>query len=180
MITYILSEDLDRGEEAHALIVNIDQSTLQQMITGPLDEISVRTFIINQQRMVMSASDDARLLTTLEDEYIDTLLSSSADSGEIKLKDYYIAYRKSDMLNWYFIGMADYDDILFGFRHIYVIILIAVSFFVLLGLLAASISTKRIYMPMYTLLKDLRQKVDTDHEENQAELSEYEYLNSTL
>lgn len=181
VITYILSEDLDQGVMAHALIVNIDQSAFQKMISGPLEDMSINTLIMNKQRIIISSSNDKLLQTTMDDEYVDTILAAQSGSGEISLKDYYISYQKSDMLNWYYIGMADYDDILVGFRHIYKIVFVAVLLFILLGLLAASISTTRIYMPIYTLLKDMRQKVKTNQpEEAKNDLNEYEYLSSTF
>ena len=181
VITYILSEDLDQGAGAHALIVNIDQSAFQNMISGPLEDMSVNTFIINKQRVIISASNGELLQTTMDTEYIDAILEDHDNAGEISLKDYYISYQKSDMLNWYYIGVAGYDDILAGFQHVYKIVLVAALFFVLLGLLAASVSASRIYKPIYTLLKDMRQKVKTSKpEEEKNELNEYEYLSSTF
>ena len=166
-------------DEETALVINIDQEKYQSLIGKNLGETSVTTEVISSDGILISGEGES-VGKRIADSYLKEIITSNHENGMFDRKigkdKYYISWRNSRYFGWVYVGKANYDDLISEF-YLYSWTIVAVAmFFVLLGLWATYVLTKKIYGP----LRKLVGHVDTKRAGKEKYHDEYELLNITL
>lgn len=182
VITIFFSNTDTDGNLLSALIVNIDQKTLQDMVArGNGSRNSTQILIFDRNGTVISDSDTRMINRNIGGAaYVKHILNASAGAGNFTYStdrtQYLVTYTKSENLNWYFVRLTDYRTLQSSFRSISLFIGIDTFLFVLIGLLIAVLFTRNIYHPVHRLVSEIRK---TDREET-PEMGEFEYLQNAF
>lgn len=183
LITIIFTDANKISGNESAMILNINQQTLQKMINkGARSDLS-NSFIINGKGIIISHGDRSKLTQDIGNEsYIKKILTDKKDRGSftdtIDNKKYLISYIKSGRLGWYFINRSEYNQIFESMTTFQKFILLITTVFILMGILIAGYFTRKIYTPLHKLIMEIR-AADTEPNEVK-ELSEYEYLKGSF
>ena len=183
LITLIFANISPNKRIEEALIVNLDQSILQQMVTnGKIGDLN-QVFIIYENGDVITHSDPSMLHKNIYHEsYIKTILESRNKNGyftdKIDGKDSLVTYVKADRLKWVFVGIGEYNRLLSTFTSIQRTIIILTILFVVIGLIIAIFFGSSIYRPFHKLLQDIRKRYNSKKEPDS--LSVYDYIKYTF
>lgn len=161
VITVIFSID----NMSTALVFNIDQSVLQNLIEPQDSGQSSQSFLImNKQGLVVSDSDPDRIYTNIDgQDYGQKILGSAAQSGCFtdsvqgrKSLVTYCHWDKWDALGLIFVNVADYDKLIGGLRQLQSSILLITALFVMASLVTASLIFGNVFRPIFRLIELLR------------------------
>ncbi|WP_258881536.1 helix-turn-helix domain-containing protein [Paenibacillus sp. sptzw28] len=144
-----------------AMVVNLDQQTLQRMVMSGTGSSSFQSIILNKQGTVISHTDSAIINRNLSDQsYVKRIGASSEPKGTMELtmegRKFRITYIKSDSLGWTFIGVIDYDNVLRNVEEMKRFILSATVVLLLSMLALAGFFTRIIYGPIHRLTRSVR------------------------
>ncbi|MGG1553707.1 cache domain-containing protein [Paenibacillus ferrarius] len=148
------------GSSDGALVVNLNQQTLQELISKAGPGISRQSMMINQNGMVLSHSDAQFLMKNIADErYIDEILHSEQARGQISVSingdNYLVAYVKSDQLGWIAISMVEENSILGTVIMVQRFILSITVLFIIIAIVSAILSIRSIYLPVRQLARKI-------------------------
>ncbi|OXM85396.1 helix-turn-helix domain-containing protein [Paenibacillus rigui] len=160
LITVVYSNLKSDGSMDAAMVVNLDQNVLQQLLNRGEQEKVIQTFIINEKGTVVSHDDSHFLNRNLKDRSdMERIMAASDKSGsfenQLDGKTYLTTYIKSDRLGWTFIGLADYDRLLAPIYQLKTFIIWVTVLFATIALGIAFFFTKTIYSPIYRLVHKL-------------------------
>ncbi|MGF7031481.1 AraC-like DNA-binding protein [Paenibacillus mucilaginosus] len=158
-IVYLQSRE-DRVSSG-AMVLNLDQRLLQNMVMNGTGSRSFQSMIINRQGTVVSHSDSTQINRNLSDEsYVEEILGSRMGKGTLELtrggKDHRAFYIKSESLGWTFIGLINYETLLGRVHEIKRFILWVTAILLGVVLLSAAFFTRMIYSPIHRLITDVR------------------------
>jgi len=166
-----------------ALVVNLNQSIFQQMVTnGKVGDLH-QVFMIYQNGDVLTHPDISMLNQNLSNEsYIKKILQSKEKTGyftgKVNGKDSVITFVKANRLGWILVGIGEYSKFSVAAKEMQKIISVLTIIFVLMGLIVAAFFASSIYTPFHKLLKDI-QKSYSKQKKNQ-DLDVYDYLKYTF
>ncbi|WP_176835414.1 helix-turn-helix domain-containing protein [Paenibacillus sp. cl123] len=180
-ISVLFVEDEIAGKPQAALVFNLKQSALQQIVKPRTGDVASRLFIIDKEGMAISHPQLTKVNTRLTDEgdYIDKVLAGP-DRGyfmdEVDGRKSLITYRKSDTtFGWTYVSVGDYEELLWNFSKLTRVIAMMTFIFILVSLVIAVWLTRNMYKPLLRLLRKVR-TAGEPHPEPEV-LGEYEYLN---
>ena len=178
LISIIYMEPANNKEPDAAMVLNINQKVLQEMVTNEGDYTS-QAFIINSKGFIISHSDPSKINRKIANEgYIKKILSSGEKKGHFTYRvdgsESLVTYVKSDRLGWSFIGVGEYEKLIGKVAALRKYIFLITGIFLLIGILIALFFTSNIYTPLYRLLREIRSQ-NTELKELQP-LNEYDYL----
>lgn len=144
-----------------ALVVNLNQQTLQELINKAGDRISRQSMIIDQHGTVLSHTDPQLLMKNIADEpYIDEILRTENTTGQINVPIHgdnnLVSFRKSDQLGWIAISMVEESSILGTVIMVQRFILGITGLFIIIAIVIAFFSIRTIYMPVRNLASKIR------------------------
>jgi AraC-like DNA-binding protein len=183
LITLIFSNATSENANGSAIIVNLKQSILQQIVssgkTGDLNQV----FIIYQNGDVITHSDSSLINKNLGNEnYIKTILQSENKRGyftsKINGKNSLVTYAKADRLRWIFVGIGEYNKLLASVNSMQRIILVLTIIFIFMGVIVAAFFTSSIYKPFLRLLKDIQKRINNHGKDTSLDV--YDYLRYTI
>jgi AraC-type DNA-binding domain-containing proteins len=183
LITIIFTDANKISGKESAMVLNINQQTLQKMINkGAASDFS-NSFIINNKGIVISHGDRNKLTQDISSEsYIKKILDDKKDKGSftdtIEGRKYQISYIKSSRLGWFFINRSEYSQLFESMTTFQKFIFIITSIFMFIGILIAGYSTSKIYNPLRNIIKEISAS-DLAAQESK-ELNEYEYLKGSF
>lgn len=183
-ITIMFYEQPENGRPEAALVVNVNQQDLQNVMSWRGADEGTRIFVLNQEGVVISHPDSDMINRNLSGrEYIKSIQESKLKQGhfttEVEGEKSLVTFIKSEKsLGWNFVSIGGYKKLLNRVNVLqYKVYLLTVAF-VFLGLLTAAFFTTRIYIPMYRLIRKL--KSGNSAQQLQLSLSEYDYLFRTF
>ncbi|AFC28157.1 helix-turn-helix domain-containing protein [Paenibacillus mucilaginosus 3016] len=160
LLSIVYTQFKQDGASDGALVVNLNQQTLQELINKAGQGISRQSMIINQQGMVLSHSDPQFLMKSIADErYIDEILHSEHTRGQISVSikgdNYLVAYLKSDQLGWIAISMVEENSVLGTVIMVQRFILCITGLFIIIAIVSAILSIRSIYIPVRNLARKI-------------------------
>ncbi|MFD0713077.1 helix-turn-helix domain-containing protein [Paenibacillus sp. GCM10027626] len=179
LITVIFSDDNLKS----ALIYNIDERLLRNMIVSKNSAGTSALLIIDQDGRVISRSDPGAILPDLHGAgFIQRILASPDASGYFNQsgssQDQLISYYRlnaSGLMNWSFVSVSNYSVLTRSVKDLQKYIMVMTGLFVLLSIAIAGWFTRHLYAPVSRLLAWSKGKVPPD-EQGPAALNEYDYL----
>jgi len=183
-LTIIFCELPRSGTPEAAVVINVNQQELQNVMSWYGAEEGTRIFVINQEGLIISHPDSEMVnRNLLGEKYIKDIIESESKIGyfttEVEGEKSLVTFMKSDKaLGWIFISTGEYKKLLSRISVLQYKVYVLTIIFVLLGLLAAAFFTTRIYIPMYRLIRKL--KYGNSALQLQMPVSEYDYLFRTF
>lgn len=183
-ITIIYSQFARNSIIDGALVVNLKQQTLQELVTKGSGSSSLQSIIINDQGMIISHSNLSLVNQNIGNEpYIQKILQSSSAKGQltqdINGKSSFLSYAKSDRLGWSFIGMAENESLLLKVNSLKKTIFWVTCVFVGIATLTALLSIRIIYFPLNTIMKKIGSSSQVGLKDA-SPLNEYELLSKSF
>ena len=183
LITIIFTDANKISGKESAMVLNINQQTLQKMINKGATSDFSNSFIINNKGIIISHGDRNKLTQDISSEsYIKKILENKKDMGSftdtIEGRKYQVSYIKSSRLGWFFINRSEYSQLFESMTAFQKFIFIITSIFIFIGLLIAGYSTRKIYSPLRNLINEISASDLTTHDSK--ELNEYEYLKGSF
>lgn len=160
LLSIVYTQFKQDGASDGALVVNLNQQTLQELISKAGQGISRQSMIINQHGMVLSHSDPQFHMKSIADErYIYEILHSEHTRGQISVSikgdNYLVSYLKSDQLGWIAISMVEENSILGTVIMVQRFILGITGLFIIIAIVSAILSIRSIYIPVRNLARKI-------------------------
>lgn len=183
LITVAYTSTRDNDASNGAMILNLDQQVLQNMMMNGTGSKSFQSMILNRQGIVISHSDDTRIGTDISGlEAIRTVLKTDSSQGVIETEidgtNHRIFYMKSDSLGWIFIGDVNYMSLLSKVNAVKQYILTVTAVILLIVILSGFFFTRMIYGPIHELIKNMTKTAASVH--NGRPVSEFALLSDTF
>lgn len=166
-----------------AIVINVDEAYIQTMIGGYKNYSTSMLYVMDDQGIVLTHSDPGYFMENLSAEaYVGRILEEPREAGHFDFYvdgDKYLAsFEKSSEMNWVFVSVSRYSDLLSNMNLIRrATLAIAVSMF-LICFLASVWLTNRTYNPLGRLLdKNLGQQPIGLHAKR---VNEYDLLETTF
>ncbi|MFB5673967.1 helix-turn-helix domain-containing protein [Paenibacillus terreus] len=165
-----------------AIVINMSTSTIQKLIGGYRNEATDSLYVIDDSGTIITHSDHARFMEDVSQEsYVQSILSSAAESGyftrSIDGRKSVVTYVKSKEMNWTFISVSQYQNLLFNMQALRTTALIlalacfAVSIFLSIWL------THHAYNPIRHLLDKM--SAIPKMKGNRRQINEFAILDTT-
>lgn len=160
LLSIVYTQFKQDGASDGALVVNLNQQTLQELISKAWQGISRQSMIINQHGMVLSHSDPQLFMKNIANEpYINEILHSESTKGQISISingdNHLVSYIKSDQLGWIAISMVEENSILGTVIMVQRFILGITGLFIIIAIVIAFFSIRAIYMPIRNLARKI-------------------------
>lgn len=166
-----------------AMVVNLNQQTLQRMVMSGAGSSSFQSMILNKQGTVISHTNSAMINTNMSDQsYVQKISASSEPRGTMEItqdgRSYRISYIKSDSLGWTFVGVIDYESLLRNVKEMkqYILLVTGVLLLTVIGL--GGFFTRLIYGPIHRLIRSVRDSSSGSSE--RQPVSELDLLSGTF
>ncbi|WP_168121713.1 AraC family transcriptional regulator [Paenibacillus sp. HB172176] len=166
-----------------AMILNLDQQILQNMMMNGTDSDSFQSMILNQQGIVISHSNNELINTNIsESEPVQAILDSTASRGVIETNidgtGHHIFYIKSESLGWIFIGDVNYTNLLSKVNAMKQYILTVTAIILLIVIVSGFFFTRMIYGPIHRLVKNIAKLPGSEHSTHGV--SEFDLLSNAF
>ncbi|RAV05589.1 helix-turn-helix domain-containing protein [Paenibacillus sp. YN15] len=160
LITVAYTSTRDEKFMNGALILNLDQQVLQEMMMNGAGSKSFQSMILNRQGQVISHTDRGMIGANLsESGAVPRIMESPALRGvldaEVDGKAHRMFYIKADSLGWVFIGDVNYDSLLGQVNAIKRYILTVTAALLAIVALSGVFFTRMIYAPIQRLVKNI-------------------------
>lgn len=172
----------DKGGEdiSNAVIVNVSQKWLDDLLAGVGKDKEEQVFIINKEGILMSSADNVRMLTDISDRnFVKKILAQETESGYFLDKEgteeFLVTYMiLPEFKDWIFVKLNNYGELLRPVEHIHnsILLLIVISCLVL-SFLAYGVS-RHLYRPIRTM------EINLNRLKREYNRSGYELKNAML
>lgn len=165
----------------HAIIINIDEKYMQNIIKSLSNApLSSNTFVMDSSGTVLSHTDSSNFLNNFSDRsYIKKILDSSDRQGsiieEIDGTRQLITYVKSNAMDWCFVSLKTYDQLLGNIHALRTVTLLTGFLLLLIGILLSWFLTRSIYNPMKLLIDRIKPPVH-DSAQGRLRFDEYQMI----
>lgn len=162
-----------------ALIFNLDQRVLQEMVTPEKNDDTNMIFIMDKEGTIISHPQISMVLRNISSEsYIERILNAKETEDSfttnVNGSKALVTYLKSDRLGWVFISIGDYEKLISKITSFRRNVFVLTGIFIILSILIAGIFIRNIYTPLYSLIRKMR--TGKRGEEGLQVKSEYDYL----
>lgn len=164
-----------------AIVININESYIQELVQQIRSNSSDFIVLVDEAGSILMQSDsDSPLVNAESEAYLNRMLASQAASGSYEIdiahEKYLVSYVKSNELNWYFVSVNTYKDLLSNLGHLRSIVLtIALAIF-LAGVAVIIWLTNNMYDPLDKLLRKLNLTSAFRRYEARQKVNEYSLL----
>ncbi|RXZ82457.1 AraC family transcriptional regulator [Paenibacillaceae bacterium] len=139
------------------IIINIDEKYVQKMIGGYKNYSNDSLFVMDGDGTVITHSDPAQFMRNLSFEpYAKRVLAAEKDAGYFNVtfegKKNLVSYVKSSDMNWVFVSMSKYDDLLFNMNALKWATLGIALFMFVLSFIVSVWLTNHTYNPIRNLM----------------------------
>jgi hypothetical protein len=159
------------------LVVNVKEDRFSELMQDKISSESENTLIIDEYGKVITNDYDSKQFG--EPDLISDLNSVTVDANGylsqlIGREKYLISYTRSEYNKWKYICLTPENEVTRPASYIRVVIIVASGLVILLGALAAMMTTRKMYKPISDFLK-----VAKNHNKGVEKISENEivYLN---
>ncbi len=168
-----------------AVIINIKEDFLSNFINRADDSPAFSTFIMNPEGQVLSHSDSSYFMEDFSAKgFTQDIFHSDNKKGtyiyEINSHDKLITYAQSEKLNWYFVSVKPYNQLLANIYTMWKITLIIVFIFIVLGILSSALVTNNIYNPIKLLIESVKQTLTPKGMSGAEKVDEFTYLSDAF
>ncbi len=172
-----------RTELDSAVIINISESWITDIIQDIRLDSDSEIFIIDEQGMIVSSTDKQKMFMNIsQEEYIREISGSEDQSGsymaDIDETRFLVSYTSLDDMKWRFVQLTPYSKVLSIYSAYRNLALMIAAVVLLLGIIVSRIISGRIYIPIKTINKKLE-----DIEKSKRKLfftHKQAYLNSVI
>jgi len=160
LITFVLFPDFSLNAPSKgAICINIDEGYILNTISNiSRAGYNENTFVVDAKGLVLSHKDSGMFMADLSGEdYIIKIVSENKNEGSfiqyINNQKQLVTYVKSSNLNWYFISVRPYNQIIRNISQLRNITLLIAVFLILIGIIISLYLTGNIYNPMKSLIE---------------------------
>ena len=147
--------NINRG----AIVINIDESELTQVITDSIVRDSEVFLVINENNEIFISSDKTLLYKNIY-EYLNADFDFDNNIGysEVKIDDnnMIITYTDSEEYSWRYISLTPTDIVYKDIRNINRKIIMICILFIISGVIISFLLSSRVYKPISLLLENIR------------------------
>ncbi|MFM9279588.1 helix-turn-helix domain-containing protein [Paenibacillus jiagnxiensis] len=164
-----------------AIVININESYIQELVQQIRSNRGDFIVIADDAGSILMQSDSESPLVNVDSEsYLNRMLTSKSTSGSYTIsmahEKYLVSYVKSEELNWSFVSVNRYKDLLSNLGRLRSIVLtIALAMF-LAGVAAAIWLANNMYDPLDKLLRKLNSIHAVGGYEARQKVNEYSLL----
>lgn len=165
-----------------AIVINMSTDTIQDLIGGYRNEAVDSLHVIDDKGTIITHSDRTRFMEDISQEsYVQSILESDAESGyftrSIDGRKSLVTYVKSKDMNWTFISVSQYQNLLFNMQALRTSALVlALGCFVVSMFLSIWL-THHAYNPIRHLLEKM--SAIPKMKENRRQINEFAILDTT-
>lgn len=160
-----------------AIVVNVNEKELSNLINNTDLTNSGHVFIMDDKGELVSHIDKSLVTKNIKGEsYVDKIVSSPDSSGYIiqtlDNKKQLIAYNKTELNNWIYIGIFSLSTLMENVNTLRNNIIIILGFIIILGIVISFFISRRLYHPLNTLIQTVKQRkgIDLKDDENEVAL----------
>lgn len=158
--TFLMYDAFSGDDIGHAVIINFSEEWISNNISDGSPANNSWQFILDQSGIVVSGSGLYPMMSDLRAiPYIQTILAAESSGSFMETIDgrkYLVSYTEPDMAGWRQVKATPRDYILRSVTRMkYITIFIGLAL-VMVGLIASYFLTKRLYVPIDTLMTTLR------------------------
>lgn len=186
LMTFIIFPDFSLLKSSgSAIVINIDENGILNTISN-ISGISpeTTTFVIDSKGVVLSHTDSSFFMKDISTEgYIKKILDENRDQGSfiqnIDNKKQLVTYVKADKMNWYFISIKVYNQLLGDIYQLRNVTLLIALLLIISGIIISISLAGAIYNP----IKSLIEKVGSFNSTNYnllPKFDEYEFLSKAF
>lgn len=187
ILTLIIVDSPLTNEPAKgALIVNIKESQIQNMIQSLNPDEDDEFIIVDKNGKVISHSDSNMFLNDMSaEEHIKKIVTSSSVSGYftelVNGKKSMVIYKSSDRLKWKFVRISSYEKIIGKTYRMRNLILVLCLILFIVVFIASLWISKKVYSPVNKLVEKISNQGDKKvHKKNISGKSEIEYISESF
>lgn len=165
-----------------AIVINMSTDTIQDLIGGYRNEAVDSLHVIDDKGTIITHSDRSRFMENVSQEsYVQSILESDAESGyftrSIDGRKSLVTYVKSKDMNWTYISVSQYQNLLFNMQALRTSALVlALACFVVSMFLSIWL-THHAYNPIRHLLEKM--STIPKMKENRRQINEFAILDTT-
>ena len=168
-----------------AIIINIKEEFLHNFIKSAEDAPEFSTFIMNPKGQVLSHSDASYFMDDFSEiAFTQSIFQSDEHKGtyifEMSNDDKLITYVQSKELNWYFVSVKPYNQLLASIYTLWKITLIIVLIFIVLGIFSSTLVTNSIYNPIKVLIDSIKKTLTPKGMSGAEKVDEFSYLSDAF
>ncbi|MBD2845966.1 AraC family transcriptional regulator [Paenibacillus sp. IB182496] len=163
------------------IVININEQYVQRLIGGYKNNSFDSLFVMNQEGVVITHSSSGQFMSNLSDEpYVQRILGAEAEEGyfdmTVRGQRNLVSYVKSAEMNWVFVNVSKYEDLLFNMNAIkwwtlaIALIMFALSFLVSVWL------TNQTYNPIRNLLDKMAVQFSGGPGQRSIRVNEFDLL----
>lgn len=180
LVTFVVFPEFSISKSSYAaIVINIDQEYILK-IADNINAISSepQTFVMDTNGMVVSHFDPNSFMMDLSDQpYVQDILKEGKQNGsfisKIGNEKHLVTYVKSNIVNWYFVSIKQYDQLLGNLFELRNTILFISLLLIFTGIIILFLLTSVIYNP----IKSLMEKVGNI---NNSNVDEFKYLSEAF
>lgn len=163
--TFVVTDQFGEGALPHAVFVNFSSGWLRQMATESDGSLS-RTWIVDGSGTILFSPDDADFLSDISQDAVFQRVKAAAGSAgafvqEVRGEAMLVSHLPTDERGWHYVRLTPYSSIVADINRVAASILLVDGAFLLVGLLAALLVSKFLYIPVGAV----NQRLDTALEE---------------
>jgi AraC-like DNA-binding protein len=167
--TFLIYDAFGQGAIDHAVVINFSEEWITDFISDNSPLKNSETFILDRDGVVVSESKSYPMMSDLSDvPWIRGLLASD-QSGSITQTaggtTYLVSYTGPDAAGWRYVKLTPRDYILSRITGMKYLTILVALILLAIGFIASWLLTKRLYVPIDTLLTTLR-KISLEEKKN--------------
>lgn len=144
-----------------AIIVNVSEEWLRDMIKSMDINTVGEIFIINNQGQVVTGNHTYTMLADISDkDYINKVLDTTSDTGyfieKIEGEKSVINYNTSKILGWKLISVTPYENMTQKINRMKHVTLLACLFILVLGIICSILMSHRLWKPIKNILNKMK------------------------
>lgn len=185
LLTFVLYPDFSFSTPTKsAIVINIDQQYILNTIISINKKSQDSTiFVMDSNGHIISHTDPSFFMKDFSGKnYYKNIVDKDATGGSftqvIDNKKQLVTFIKANDLNWYFVSVKPYDELIENIYQLRDITLIIAMLLVLIGTLVSMIITGIIYNPMKLLMDKIENKDNIDSYPHK--LDEYKILSEAF
>lgn len=159
LLTFVIYPEFSLSKSTYsAIVINIDQKYILNTVSSITGvQPGTDTFVIDSEGLIVSHFENSRFMADISsDEYIQDILKDNKNTGSfitgIKNEKYLVTYAKSDIVDWYFVNIKRYDQLLGNLFWLRNTILLISIVLIMVGITLSFIVSGFIYNPIRSLM----------------------------
>lgn len=185
ILTYVYPLTMYTSYLNGAIIINVYEQELSQLINSNNTESEGYMYIISERGDVISSADKNLFGKNIADqEQIKNIISNESKEGyiisNVNNDRSLVTYYKSDLNDWIYVGVFSLDTLMSKVISVCMSVVYSSVLLVVIGTGVSFILSKRLYNPVKKLIQDLKKKSGLDFNNTSNEIILLEKVFDTL